>query len=108
MTEPASFIKHLSKSPIQRLMINNFNKRLIDILRTTKCEKILDAGCGEGFVIVNLARNKVGKTYEGIDNSESAIRRGRKMYPTLNIQIGDIYDLPYKDNSFDLVICTDV
>ena len=108
MTEPTNYLKHTNTNPIQRLLINNFNKALINLIRPTKSAKILDVGCGEGFVLVTLARNKIGKAYEGIDNSKEAIRLGKKMYPTLNIKIADIYDLPYKDNSFDLLICTEV
>ena len=30
------------------------------------------------------------------------------MYPSISIKQGDIYALPYNDNSFDLVICSEV
>ena len=108
MSNTTNFTKHTSQNPIQRALINNFNKTLISIIKPTKVEKILDVGCGEGFVLVTLARNKIGKSYEGIDNSKTALKLGKKMYPNLNLELGSIYELPYKDNSFDLLICTEV
>jgi ubiquinone/menaquinone biosynthesis C-methylase UbiE len=108
MAETTNYQKHTNRNPIQRLLISRFNKKLIDLAKFTKSSKVLDVGCGEGFFLVSLARNKVGKTYEGVDNSATAIKLGKKMYPTLDIKIGDIYNLPYKDDSFDLLICTEV
>lgn len=58
--------------------------------------KILDAGCGEG-VLIEEYRLK-GYFIEGIDlNYESAyVRRG------------NILEMPYPDNTFDVVLCFDV
>lgn len=33
---------------------------------------------------------------------------GKKLFPNLIFKEGSIYKLPYKDNSFDLVVCTEV
>ncbi len=108
MVDTTNYLKHTSQNPIQRALIGNFNKTLVNLIKPLKPLKILDVGCGEGFILVNFARNKVGKIYEGVDNSKTAIKLGKKMYPNLDIKVGDIYNLPYKDNSFDLLICTEV
>ena len=39
---------------------------------------------------------------------KEAISLGKKLYSDLAIKQGSVYELPYKDNSFDLVICTEV
>ena len=83
-------------------------EKMTQMIKSTKSEKILDVGCGEGFFLVELARHKAGKIFEGVDNSKVAINLGKKMYPDLNIKIGDIYNLDYKDNSFDILVCTEV
>ncbi|HVZ12510.1 MAG TPA: class I SAM-dependent methyltransferase [Patescibacteria group bacterium] len=108
MPETTNYTKHSSKNPIQRLLIDNFYRQLFKTLKPVRPVKILDVGCGEGITIVRLSRAKIGKSYEGVDNSEDAIKIGKKQYPNINIKIGDIYKLPYKDNSFDLLICTEV
>ncbi|RJQ38221.1 class I SAM-dependent methyltransferase [Candidatus Microgenomates bacterium] len=103
-----NFSKHKSKNPIQKLLINNFYHNLIKLMETIKPESILDAGCGEGFTLNKLFEHKIGKKLEGIDGSEIAVSIGKKMFPNLTLKKGDIYKLPFNENSFDLVICTEV
>ena len=103
-----NYEKHTSKNPLKKFFFNNFESNLISLIAPLNPKKILDAGCGEGFTLERLYELKIGKDLEGIDASKVAIETGKKLYPHLNIKIGDIYNLPYKDNSFDLVVCTEV
>lgn len=103
-----NYEKHSNKNPIQQFLINRFYEKLFEIIKPLKPNSVLDAGAGEGFTLVKLARCKIGKRVEGVDNSERAVKIGKKMYPGLNLIQGDIYNLPYKDNSFDIVLCTEV
>lgn len=68
----------------------------------------MDVGCGEGFTLNKLKKNNIGKKYLGIDYSKTAIEIGKRLYPELDLKTGDIYKLEFKDNSFDLVICSEV
>ncbi len=103
-----NFEKHTSKNPLKKFFINNYFNNFLSLVYDLKIETVLDAGCGEGFTLNKLKQNGIGKKYEGIDYSEEAVKLGRKTYPDLDIKKGDIYNLNYKDNSFDLVICTEV
>lgn len=103
-----NFQKHTSKNPLQKFLIENFYRNLIELSRPLKPVNILDAGCGEGFSLNKLSENKIGKKLEGIENSKTAIILSKKINPNLNIKFGSVYKLPYKNNSFDLVICTEV
>ncbi len=105
---PTNFIKHTSKNPIQKFLINNFYSSLISIIKDLSPNTILDAGCGEGFTMNKLSKNGIGKEIEGIEYMKEAISLGKKLYSDLAIKQGSVYELPYKDNSFDLVICTEV
>ena len=108
MSQTTNYLKHANKNPIQRFLIENFYRQLINILKPIKPIRILDVGCGEGETIVKLKQTRIGKTLEGVDKSEDALHIGRKIYPGINVESGDIYKLPYKDDSFDLLICTEV
>ena len=72
--------------------------------------KILDAGCGPGFFSVLLSR--AGHQVTGIDGSEGMLEHAREnarrfeVVPEL-VQ-GDFGDLPFADNTFDLVISRNV
>lgn len=108
MAETSNYQKHASANPLQRFLIENFYKQILRIIKPLKPKIILDVGCGEGFTLVKLKHAKIGEKFEGLDNLDEAIKLGKKLYPQLNIKKGDIYSLPYKDNSFDLLICTEV
>lgn len=108
MAETTNFTKHTNSNPIQQYLIGRFYKQIFFLLKPLKIETILDAGCGEGFTLVKLQRAKIGKRVQGIDNSSDAIKLAKKHYPTLPIEKGSIYDLPYEDSSYDLVIATEV
>lgn len=107
-SKSSNYQKHTTKNPIGKLFLNNFLNTVVKTTRPLNIETVLDVGCGEGFTLSRLSREKIGKTYEGIEVDDSAIELGKKLYPNLKFIKGDIYKLPFKSNSFDLVVCTEV
>ena len=103
-----NYKKHTHRNPIQRFLLDNFYKHVFSLLKTVPSGSILDVGCGEGFTLHKLQEAGIGKKLEGIEYLKRAIALGKKQYPHLLIKQGSIYELPYKANSFDLVLCTEV
>jgi 2-polyprenyl-3-methyl-5-hydroxy-6-metoxy-1,4-benzoquinol methylase len=103
-----NFRKHTHKNPIQRMLLDNFFKNLVSLTKEKKVDSILDVGCGEGFTLNRLREEGIGNKLEGIEYLNTAIELGQKMYPNIKIKQGNIYNLSYADNSFDLVLCTEV
>jgi 2-polyprenyl-3-methyl-5-hydroxy-6-metoxy-1,4-benzoquinol methylase len=103
-----NYRKHKSKSKLQQRLLDNFNKTLMREIKALKPESILDVGCGEGFTLERLRKAKIGKQLEGVDYLDLAIKLGKKEHPQLTLKKGSIYDLKYKANSFDVVICSEV
>jgi 2-polyprenyl-3-methyl-5-hydroxy-6-metoxy-1,4-benzoquinol methylase len=103
-----NYKKHTHKNPIQRFLLANFFKNLVKLTQAKTVDSILDVGCGEGFTLNRLKENGIGKRLEGIEYLQAAIDLGRKTYPDVLIKKGTIYNLPYKTDSFDLVLCTEV
>jgi ubiquinone/menaquinone biosynthesis C-methylase UbiE len=108
MPETTNYKKHANTNPIQKMLIGNFYNTFYKMVKPLRANSILDVGCGEGFTLKKLEEKKIGKMNEGIDYSSDAIKIGKKIYPELNLKKGDVYKLDYKDNSFDLSICTEV
>lgn len=81
---------------------------LVSEVKMLKPVSILDVGCGEGFTLERLRKAKIGKHLEGVDYLDLAIKLGKKEHPQLILKKGSIYDLKYKANSFDVVICSEV
>src|ERR1035437_6082749 len=103
-----NYKKHTQRNPIQRLLLWNFFRHLVNLTSTKKVDSILDVGCGEGFTLNRLKEKGIGKKLEGLEYLKAAIELGKKTYPDIKIIQGSIYELPYKDNLFDLVLCTEV
>ena len=64
---------------------------------------LLDVGCAKGFMLFDFARLIPGISIKGIDISEYAIRHSKPEVRD-HLQIADAQSLPFKDNSFDIVI----
>ena len=108
MPETSNYQKHISRNPLQKFLIENFYKSLVCLAKPVRPVTVMDVGCGEGFTLIKLKQAKIGRTFEGIDHSDDALKLGKKLYHKLNIKKGDIYHLPYKDNTFDMLVCTEV
>ena len=68
---------------------------------------VLDAGCGTGAVIELLEQKYPDKHYTGIDISSKMIEVAKKKnIANATFVQGDCEELPFLDNSFDVVICS--
>lgn len=103
-----NYRKHTTGNPLQRFFITNFEKTLAKEVKKLGVNSILDAGAGEGFTLEFLRTKEIGKTYEGIDFLKTAVDIGSKIHPKVKLKQASVYELPYKDKSFDLVLCTEV
>ena len=81
-------------------------KRIYQILEDKPSAKILDVGCGYGNLIAEL-QNKYNFWVEGLEYSSYAIRKAHSSVRK-KIKKGSILKLPFKKNSFDIVVCFDV
>ena len=69
----------------------------------TADSSVLDVGCAKGFMMHDMAELIPGITVKGIDVSAYAIENGiEDMLP--HMQVADARELPFEDNSFDVVI----
>ncbi len=69
----------------------------------TSSSSVLDVGCGKGFMLHDMAELIPGITVKGVDVSEYAIENAiEDMKP--HVQVANAENLPFEDNSFDVVI----
>ena len=69
----------------------------------TEKSSVLDIGCGKGFMLHDLVKAVPGINVTGIDISDYAIENCiESMKP--HLQVADARELPFPDNSFDVVI----
>lgn len=65
-------------------------------------DKILDVGCGKGFLLYDFTKVVPGLELHGIDISEYAIANAKEEIKD-RLQVGNATSLPFPDNYFDLV-----
>lgn len=75
--------------------------------------RVLDFGCGPGTISVGLAKAVEPGELHGIDMEPSQIDLARYMAQTDGqanaiFHVGDVTDLPFEDNSFDVAHCHNV
>ena len=92
--------------------IVNQRRVTLDALGVQSGENILDVGCGSGFLTFELA-NLVGAdgSVIGVDKSEAMIEATKERCAGLNqvsARDADVQSLPFEDNQFDAVTCTQV
>ena len=65
--------------------------------------KILDVGCGKGFLVYDFTQVVSGADVRGIDISDYAIANAKDEVKDC-VQVGTAASLPFTDKSFDLVV----
>lgn len=66
-------------------------------------DKILDVGCGKGFLLYEFTQVLPGVTVAGIDISSYAINYAKEEVKPF-LKVGNATSLPYPDKSFDFVV----
>lgn len=66
-------------------------------------QRVLDVGCGKGFLLHDLALAVPGLSIAGLDVSSYAIENAMSEVSEF-LKVGDAVSLPYPDGHFDLVI----
>ena len=67
----------------------------------------MDCGCGTGPMISLLYENDSSKNYTGLDITPKMIEVAKnKNLEGVNWVVGDCENLPFEENSFDAIICS--
>lgn len=66
-------------------------------------DRVLDVGCGKGFLLYDLTQAVPGLEVRGIDISSYAIENAKEEVKPF-LEVGNAVSLPFEDHSFDLVI----
>ncbi len=69
-----------------------------------KKSKILEVGCNTGMQLAGLQRNDFSQIY-GIELQPYAVQKAKEFTQNINIIQGSGFDIPFRDNYFD-VVCT--
>lgn len=98
---------------MKRALVYRLNHKILSVVSKvlqdpSKRYRILDAGCGEGFISMLLVKKFPNAIVTGIDQSQEALEMARRVHQIVRYRQGSIYRMPFRNHSFDLVICTEV
>ncbi len=80
-------------------------ERVLDGLGLPERARILDAGCGSGRNMVELARRG---TVTGVELSDTSVVPGPRSAACGEVIEGSVLEMPFADGSFDLAVSLDV
>jgi len=86
--------------------------KYVESLSLPKTSKVLEIGCGAGLMTLALAKR--GFLVEAIDHSQVMVDltvqivKQNRLEKSINVHAGDIHELSYENESFDLVIALGV
>ncbi|MCP4697007.1 MAG: class I SAM-dependent methyltransferase [Gammaproteobacteria bacterium] len=100
--------KYGTRNPIARKLMSGFLNAVTALYAQINPDTILEAGCGEGFLVHRLVQSATQrpKRVEACDLSIEQV--APDLDPLIRFHIASIYQLPYADNSFELVVCCEV
>jgi protein-L-isoaspartate(D-aspartate) O-methyltransferase len=80
-----------------------FAQKLIDHYGLKPGDKVLDIGCGKGFLVHDFEKVLPGLNANGVDVSSYAVENGMPEVKG-KLQTANATKLPFKDHEFDLVV----
>lgn len=105
-----NYLKHTNANPLHRWLLRRFHACVADLAGDTgnrpAGSRILDVGCGEGFVLEFLRGRGYRERLVGMDADRQAFAMGGRTEGDL--LLGSAFDLPFRDGAFPLVLCLEV
>jgi len=83
----------------------------LDLVKISEGNNVLEVGCGTGTLSL-LAKDRTGTSGKvcGIDAAPEMIQRAKmkanRQNKDVEFQVGDISNIPYDNNKFDVVMCS--
>jgi ubiquinone/menaquinone biosynthesis C-methylase UbiE len=102
-----AYDKYATRNPIARWLVRGFLSAVTELYTRARPRTVLEVGCGEGLLAQHLVTSAprperfvasdvdVGRVIDDLD-------------PLVEVQTASIYELPFADDAFDLVVCCEV
>lgn len=86
-----------------------WRKKVVQIVKDARPEKVLDIATGTGDLAINIAKNTDAKKIIGLDISVGMLEVGKtkitkaELDDKIEMIVGDSEDMPFEDNTFDAI-----
>jgi len=102
------FNKHESTNPFIRMVVNKYRKTLQRLIVSLPISSALEVGSGEGYILYYIREVRPDILLIGSDISEEMVRLAQNRHCGIIWCVAEAENLPFLDDSFDLVIACEV
>lgn len=100
--------KYGTKNPIARKLMQGFLDAATDLYGRVDPTTVLEVGCGEGLLADQLVRSAARPPERFLATDVELEQRAPDLDPRIEFREASIYELPFDDRSFELVVCCEV
>ena len=100
--------KYESFNPLRQMFLQPFQRNFLQTLVTLHPSNVLEVGAGEGFLLDKIHRRIPQANILGLDINENYVAEGHRLFPQLDLQVGNIYHIQQPDKSWDVVVASEV
>ncbi len=107
-----SYLKDIQKKLNNKYSLHGAHHRNLNtfiqaqVLQLHDQAMVLDAGCGLSIWLTSNIESKI--RYTGVDCQSEAIAFCESVYSHRDYRLADLYDLPFNDGTFDMVVMREV
>ncbi len=105
---PDYYQKSIESNILQKRWHTGKLSAVLQSIGSFQPKKVLDVGCAGGWFISEMAKKYPHTKCYGVDVYEPAISYAKKRYEAITFSTADAHKLPYQNESFDLIVCTEV
>lgn len=99
--------KYGTRNPIARRLMRGFLDAVTELYQAADAKTVLEVGCGEGHLAQHLYRS--GPRPDRFEITDLDVSRvAPDLDERIAIREASIYELPYAEDEFDLVVCCEV
>ncbi|MFC1800479.1 class I SAM-dependent methyltransferase [Nanoarchaeota archaeon] len=88
--------------------MKQFHLCLFQFIRKIRPQTLLDVGCGEGYTTILIKKEFPELQVEGFEHDEDTVKKANSIHKELDVKKGDITNIEKENNSFDLVLSSEV
>lgn len=100
--------KYESPNPLRQMWLRPFQKKFTTAVADLRPSSLLEVGAGEGFLLHELQQHLPQTKLVGFDLVPEFVAESHRLFPDLNVQIGDIYHIDQPDHAWDVVVASEV